>query len=180
MIHAEVILQGDGGEGLSGCLYLHTLLGLDCLMKSIAPTTTFHDTTCLFIDNLHLAVHDDIVVVLHEHGVGLEQLLDGMHTLCLQGIVLHEGILLGKLVVFALELFCFEFSELGGDIWKHEELVVLHNVGNELVTLISHFHRLQFLIHHEEQWFDGFWHASVVVLHVDFLRLEQTCLDTRL
>ena len=146
-------------------------------MESIAPTATFHDTTSLLIDNLDFTIHDDIVVVFHKHGVGFQQLLDGMYTLCLEGVVLHDGVFLGKAFVFVLELLVFECGELCGDVGEHEECVVLHDVGNELVTLVGHLHRLQLLIHHEEQRLNCFWHAAVVVLHVDFLSLQESSLD---
>ena len=77
-------------------------------MESVAPAATFHDTTCLFIDNLHFAIHDDVVVILHKHGVCLQQLLDGVYTLSLESIILHEGILLGESVVFVFKLLVLQ------------------------------------------------------------------------
>ena len=110
MVHTEIVLQSDGGEGLRGGFDLYALFGLDCLMETVAPTATFHDTACLLIDNLHLTVHDDIVVVLHEHGVGLQQLLDGVNALSFQRIILHKGVLLGETLFLAVELLVLQFG----------------------------------------------------------------------
>ena len=176
VIHTEVVLQGDGSKSLCGSFYLHALLGFHSLMKSITPATSLHDTTCLLIHNLHLTINHHIVVILHEHRVSLQQLLHGVHTFRLHSIICHQFVLLGKALLLITNRIV-EFRQLPCDIRQHEELVVLHNVGNELVTLISHFHRLQLLIHYEVQWFRSLRHPAVVVLHVDFLRLEETCLD---
>ena len=74
--------------------HLHVLLGLDSLMQSVAPAAAFHDTACLLIDNLHFAVDDHIFVVLVEHAVGLQQLLDGVYALALHGIVVEQFVFL--------------------------------------------------------------------------------------
>ena len=81
VIHTEVVLQGNGSIGLSSILHLYMLLSLDSLVETIAPTASFHDTSSLLIDNLHLSVHYDVLVITIEHRVCLEQLLDGMYAL---------------------------------------------------------------------------------------------------
>ena len=87
------------------------LLSLHGLMKSVAPAASFHDTSCLLIHNLHLAVDNDIFVILVEHGVCLEQLLQCMHTLALHCIMVEQCVLLVEsgLVV---EVFQFKGGEL--------------------------------------------------------------------
>ena len=98
VVHTEVVLQGDGGKGLRGSFYLHTLLRLNSLVQTIAPTTTFHDTTCLLVHNLYLVVDQHVVHILSEHGVGLEQLQQRVYALRLDGIV-------GQHIVFLLQAF---------------------------------------------------------------------------
>ena len=100
MVHAEIVLQGDGSVSLCGILNLDVLLGLHCLMQTIAPASALHDTASLLIHNLHLAVLDDILVIEVEHGVSLEQLLYGVYTLTLDGIVVIHLVLLGNLLLF--------------------------------------------------------------------------------
>ena len=46
VVHAEVVLEGDGSECLSSGFYTHVFLRFNGLVQTIAPTTTFHDTTC--------------------------------------------------------------------------------------------------------------------------------------
>ena len=74
-------------------LNLHVLLGLDGLVQSVAPATAFHYTAGLLVNNLYLAINDYIFIVLVEHGVSLEQLLQGMHTLALHGEMLQQAVL---------------------------------------------------------------------------------------
>ena len=100
VVHAEVVLQGDGSVSLCGILHLDVLFGLHCLVQTVAPASALHDTASLLIYNLHLAVLDDVVVVEVEHGVSLEQLLNGMYALALDGVVVIHFVLLGYLLLF--------------------------------------------------------------------------------
>ena len=111
MIHTEIVLQGDGGECLCGSLHLYVLLGLYSLMESIAPAASLHDTSCLLVNDFHLTVDNDIFVILVEHGVGLEQLLQRVHTFALHCIVVEQGILLVEAFLVA-EVLVFESREL--------------------------------------------------------------------
>ena len=124
------------------------LLGLDSLMETVAPAASFHDTSCLLIHNLHLTVDNDIFVVLVEHGVGLEQLLQGVHTLALHGIVVEQCVLLVETLLIA-ELFVFESRKLRCDVGQHEELLVVHLLGEPFRTLVGEVARVEFLVNHE-------------------------------
>ena len=81
VVHTEVVLKSDGCECLCCSLDLHILLRLDRLVESVAPTTTFHDTSGLLIHDLDLSVLDDIVDLLVEHRICLKELVYGMYTL---------------------------------------------------------------------------------------------------
>ena len=80
MVHTEIVLKSDSSECLSSGFYLHSFFRFYCLMQAIAPTTTIHDTSGLFVYNLNLSVHYHIVSILFEHGVSLKQLIDSMYT----------------------------------------------------------------------------------------------------
>ena len=98
MVHAEVVLQGDGGEGLCSGLDMDTLLGFDRLVQAIRIATSIHDTTRLLVDDHDLIVHDDILVILFEERIGLEELIDRVYTFALDGVVREKGLLaLGEL-----------------------------------------------------------------------------------
>ena len=88
MVHTEVILQCDCGESLGSLFHFDVLFCLYCLMETVAPLAAFHYTARLLVDDFHLSVHHNILVVLIEHSVSLKQLLQGMHTLTLYGIVI--------------------------------------------------------------------------------------------
>ena len=47
----------------------------------------------MLVDDLDLPVHDDVFLVDAEHGVGLEELENGVHAFALDGVVLQEGVL---------------------------------------------------------------------------------------
>ena len=69
VVELEVVLQRDGREGLVLLLDPHALLRLDRLVQTVAPTAAVEDAAGELVDDLHLAVRDDVV------DVALEQLL---------------------------------------------------------------------------------------------------------
>ena len=180
VVHAEVVLQRNGGEGLRGGFHLDVFLSLHGLMQSVAPAAAFHDAACLLVHNLHLPVHHDIFLVDAEHGVGFEQLQDSMHALALHGVVGEEFVFLGQAFLVGNRAVALEHGEFGGDVGQHEELVVFHLVGQPFVALVGEVYGVQFLVYHEIERLYRFGHAAVVVLHVYFLRLEHAGLDAGL
>ena len=149
VVHTEVVLQGDGGKGLCGSLYLDMLLGLDSLVQAVAPASAFHDTACLLVDNLHLAVHHDVFVVLVEHGVGLQELLQGVHALALYAVVSHHLVLDVETLLVADVGACLELAHLCGDVGQHEELTVVHLLGEPFGSLVGEVGRVEFLVYDE-------------------------------
>ena len=136
VVHSEIVLQGDGGEGLCGSLHLDVFLGLDSLMQAVAPAASFHDTSGLLVDNLHLSVHDNVILVLVEHGVGLEELLEGMYAVADGGIFRHQFVLLCHPFFFR-HISGVEAGKLCGDIGEHEEVGVLHLLREPCRTLVG-------------------------------------------
>ncbi len=78
-IHAEVILECDGSQGLRLSLDTHALLGFNGLVESVAVAAAQHQTSREFVNNDHLAVFDDIVSIFLIKGVGSQCLL---HIVC--------------------------------------------------------------------------------------------------
>ena len=62
-------------------------------MEPVGVAATLHDTSGLLVYNLDLIVVDHIFHILFKQGVCLQQLVDSVHTLRLDGIVLHEVVL---------------------------------------------------------------------------------------
>ncbi len=75
-VHAEVVLEGDGGEGLVFLADGHAFLGLNGLMKTVGPAAARHETTSELVDDDDFAVFDDVFDVAFVEGVGLDSGLD--------------------------------------------------------------------------------------------------------
>ena len=73
VVHAEVVLERDRGEGLVLLLDLHALLRLDRLVDALRPAATFEDATGELVDDLHLAALDDVVLVALVQLLGLQR-----------------------------------------------------------------------------------------------------------
>ena len=179
MVHTEVVLQGDGSEGLCSSLHFHTLLGLDSLMQAIAIAAAFHDTAGLLVHNLHLTLlGHDVLGILFEHRIGLEQLVDGVYTLALHGIVGEEFVLLHQQFI-TLQTAALKCSHLRSNIGQHEECRIRSITRDKLDTLICKVYTVQLFIDNEVERFYSLGHTTVVLLHIDGLGLEHTGLDTR-
>ena len=78
LVHAEVVLEGDGGERLVLALDLHAFLGFDGLMQTVAPAAAGHQASGEFVDDDDFVVLDHVVLIALEHHVRLQGLLDVM------------------------------------------------------------------------------------------------------
>ena len=146
-------------------------------MQTITPLTAFHDTARLLIHNFHFSVHYDVFIVAVEHGVSLQQLLQRVGTLALNGIVTHQLVLFFHLLFFR-DIFVFKGREFGSDVGEHEERLVVYLTGKPICSLIGEIHGIEFFINHEVEGFNCLRHTAVVVLHIDFLCVKHTRLDT--
>ena len=75
-VETEVVLQRDGGEGLVLGLDLDALLRLDRLVDALVVATAYEDAAGVLVDDEHLAVHDDVVLVALEQGVRLDGVVE--------------------------------------------------------------------------------------------------------
>ena len=75
VIQTEVVLQGDGGQGLVLLAYEHALFGLDGLVQALGVTAAFHNAAGELVDDLDLAVGDHVLLIAVEHVLGLQRLL---------------------------------------------------------------------------------------------------------
>ncbi len=87
VVHAEVVLEGDGGEGLVLLLDLHALLGLDRLVEAFGPAPALEHSTGELVDDLHLAVDDDVVLVAEEQLLGAERHRELVHQVLGDAVV---------------------------------------------------------------------------------------------
>ena len=142
-------------------------------MKSVAPTAALHDTSGLLIHNLDLVVDNDVVHVLLEHRIGLEQLDDSVHTLALERVVLHQRVLLLLLLLCGKLRVLLDLGDLAADVRKHEEIRIGHSVGEKVMSLVGHVHRMLLLADHEIKLVGDDVHLPLVVLHIVVLGLLQ-------
>ena len=87
VVHAEVVLEGDRGEGLVLLLDLHALLGLDGLVEALGPAPALEDAAGELVDDLHLAVCDDVVLVALEQLLGPQRGLELVHEVLGDAVV---------------------------------------------------------------------------------------------
>ena len=75
LVEAEVVLQRDRRERDVLLLDAHALLRLDRLVQALRPAPAFHDPAGELVDDLHLAVLDDVVDVALEERLRLQRLV---------------------------------------------------------------------------------------------------------
>ena len=148
-------------------------------MQAVRIAAPVEDTSRLLVDDLHLVVHDHILHVALEHRVGLEQLVDRMHTLRLDRVVVDDlilalGLLLGR------DVALLQIGYLAADVGQHEESVLVEVLRQHVVSLVRQLYRVELLVDDEVEVVDYLGHAAVVVLHVYVLGLLELGLDTRL
>ncbi len=171
VVHAEVVLQCDGGESLCGGLHLHTFLGFDGLVQTVGIAASFHDAAGLLVDDFYLVIVDNIFDVAVEKSVCLQQLCDCVHTFALHGIFGHKRILPVLLLHRVGDMF--QFAELCGDIGQDKECGVLAMACEFIDALVGEFHRTVLFVDHKIQRIGYEWHLAGVVLQVVAFGLQK-------
>ena len=80
-IKTKIVLESNGGECLIFRLDFDAFFRFQCLMQSVAVTTSFHDTAGKFVDNQHFAVAYQIIDVFGKHNVCPQCLIDMIYKL---------------------------------------------------------------------------------------------------
>ena len=75
VVEAEVVLQGDRGEGLVLLADGHALLGLDRLVQAVVVAAAGQDAAGVLVDDEHLVVDDDVLLVVAEQLLGLDRVV---------------------------------------------------------------------------------------------------------
>ena len=73
LIHAEIVLEGDGGERFAFALDLNVLLGFNRLMEAVGIAAAGHKAAGEFIYDDNLSVLDNVVNVALHHYIGSER-----------------------------------------------------------------------------------------------------------
>ena len=75
-VQAEVVLEGDGGEGLVFLADGDAFFCFDGLVESVGPAAAGHEAAGELVDDDDLAIFDDVLDVALVEGVGLDGDLD--------------------------------------------------------------------------------------------------------
>ena len=137
LIEAEIVLDGDGGEGLGFLLDGNAFLGFDGLVESVGPAAAGHLAAGVFVNDDDLVVLDDVLDVLFENAVGLEELGDVMDFL---GLLVHadlEGFLGGDFLFLGEVGIGVDVGVEGAEVGEGEGFRV---AGGE--ELAAHFHEV--------------------------------------
>ena len=87
VVHAEVVLDRDRGEGLRLAPDLDAFLRFHRLMQAVTPTASGHLPTGELIHDDDLSIFtDDVPLVLVEERVRLQELMEDMHLLALRRV----------------------------------------------------------------------------------------------
>jgi hypothetical protein len=86
-VHAEVVLQGDGGVGLVLLFDPHAFLGLDRLVEALGVAAALQHPAGELVHDQHLAVADDVLVVALVELLGADGVLEVVDQRGVEGLV---------------------------------------------------------------------------------------------
>ena len=179
VVHTEIVLEGDGRECLCSSLDLHVLLRLDSLMESVAPAASFHDTAGLLVDDLDLAVGDDIIDLPVEHRICLKELSHSVYALRLKGEVRIDLIFL-HLLLLCRKRRLLHLRNSRSHVRKDEEVRVFEIACDKVASLVGHVHAVLLFAHYEIELVGDERHLAFVVLDVVVLHFLEELLHARL
>ena len=85
LIHTEIVLDSDRGEGLRFFFDADIFLGFQCLMETIAETAAGKDTPGVFVNDQHFVVLHHVMHIFFKEAVGAEELGKVLEALALEG-----------------------------------------------------------------------------------------------
>ena len=133
LVHAEIVLEGDGRQRLALGGDLHALLGLNGLMQALVVAAADHQAAGELVHNDDLAVLHNIVDILLHHAVSLDGLID----------VVGQGHILSSGQVLDLEVFLGLLDTLGSQgaglvLFVHDIIAVGLLIGLHLIFQLDH------------------------------------------
>ncbi len=87
LVHAEEVLEGDGGQGLVLALDVDAFLGFHGLVQAVGPAPALHQAAGEFVDDDDLVVLHHVVLVLVIQHVGAQGGVDVVHQGDVGGVV---------------------------------------------------------------------------------------------
>ena len=148
-VHAEVILDRDGGECLRFALDLHAFLGFDGLMQPLTPAAARHGTSGELIHDEHLPFLHHVIDVLVVQRVRAQQLMDDVQPLAFRGVFAFDGIPLFEALGRAELVVLVQLSDGRGNVGQHEGVAIVRR--EPIQPLLGEMHRMSLLVQHEQQ-----------------------------
>ncbi len=87
LVQPEIILEGDGRDGLIFLADLHPFLGLDRLMQAVGPAPTLHGAAGELIDDDHFALAHDVLDIALVQRMRAQCRIQVMHQADVGGVV---------------------------------------------------------------------------------------------
>ena len=99
VVHAEVVLEGDGGQRLAFCGHVDAFLGFDGLMQTFVEAAAVHQAAGELVHDDDFAVLDDVIGIPVHDAPGLDGTVDVMAQRHVVGIgqILHAKVGFGLL-----------------------------------------------------------------------------------
>ena len=133
-VEAEIVLEGDRGEGLVLGLDLDALLRLQRLVQALREAPALHHAAGEFVDDDDAAVLDDVVGVALEQRMRPQRLVDVVHDRDVGDVVEPRALEEVALDEQRLDLFRTRLGQGDGALL----LVLLVVVGSELGDQLVH------------------------------------------
>ena len=163
LVEAEIVLDGDGGQGLGLALDAHAFLGLDGLVQAVAPAPAGHQAPGEFVDDDDLVVLDDVLHVALVDAEGADELVHGVDALALVGELVLEFLALRELLLVGQRGVAVEFGQ-GGDEVGHDVVVRIGRIHG-VAALVGQAGVVALFVDHEiELLAQG---AGLLLVHVD-------------
>ena len=164
---------------MRGGFDLHILFGFDGLVQSVGVSSSLQDTACLFVDNLHLIIHHHVFNVLLKESISFQQLVYGVYTFCLDGIVAHQGAFFLQQIRL-IQLLFLQFRQLRTNIRKDVKGCIFIRLCQQVYPLFGEFNGVVLLIDDKKEFIIDDVHVFRLFLQVEVLGFLHQGLHPRL
>ena len=102
-----------------------------------------------------------------------------MYTVALDCVLSQHLVFLVNALLLTQRCVGFYFRHFRSNVGEDKEFVVVHFFSQPSTTFIRQVDRIHLFINNKVKRLDSFGHSFVVILHIDFFRLEHTSFYAR-
>ena len=132
-VEAEIVLEGDRGEGDVLRLDFGPFLGFDRLVQPLAVAPPLHHPAGELVDDHHLPVAQDVVAIALEQFVGPQGLADVMHERRVLGVIERALLEQSLLEQDRFDIFVAFLRQGGGADFLVDFVMLRHQLRNQPV-----------------------------------------------